>query len=1114
MASSSKLTSQVIVVLFLVVAALILSSEGAAADQAPNPAGQTSGSAIQPLFPGRWEPCAPANHEGTTANATANSCIDVLFVADDGDYKLDNLGRVVNKEQGTPHELFADDLKALVSATFEPDGCPPPQNTPDDCGKLWKLRNDFRFWYTSERGSIKTKWNLFPPTNNVYRLIPPTGCEQNGEQDPGAQNATCLSMDVIAIIHARSLNDASVGRMMTSEWNKPKTFLHELAHAATGLADEYADGGYFMPPYDRSVPFNLFDTVAKCREFAREFANEAGWNNSENECDYVNIRVTGGFNYFRFNHSAANPPRQNSPLMFSVEGTKMVPFDDLFFRASGKRLKYVEAQCGQGRCGQVQINSGVTSGENGLTPARSLIISVDLKLQTGQTGIETDPCAAPTPDGLWPRLQVLVAPQPFVEAPPVSYLISPSLQITVVEAPPSSLVLNDFGPIQLDISYLPTATAPTTRLGKLFFFNPGIVHVECDESGSVDPDGLQQPLQGGFYFLPEASLSMVLPFYGDIADFNILPGIGIPDLAPIIYPPDLITLKPGQVNQVFVDHFAGILQDIVQDPQNEANQALLADDDLRVLVQRQDLHPLFVEKGINLAPWADVGMLGKLPVSIDVGGGTLDEAQAAGTYLITSQVLQTLVAEDGQRQTRPELANVTSTDMNGLQWSVRLVPTDVDVRFHDGTLLDNAAVAANFERWKNAGLLDISSIDPGSNGELIITLGQPQPDLASLLTSPQFGIHSPKALEQPEYGKSEIGVVGTGPYRYLRGAPDALTAQVMLERNREYQGIMPPETDYLTISFLPPGSDLVDAVSSNQVDLLAVPESAAATLTAEAIDSNLSFQEQTVFSTVYMGKYLNRGPFANPLVRKAFNLAVDRNCLASSLPADVIATDTILPGDQPTANGFDPAKARALLEQAGYDEGFLLNLFYTKSDIDRYPELLDALKCLKQDLKGFGIDVQDYLLPPDNLEAARSSDSLRDILPPSGATWIDSTGLSPAWLRSLPAADSPNPAKDTAIGYVDILDDSTPQPTNLKQLLDPPGIADAISIPRLLAPGILDNQPLTPGVATNRAEQEYSFLPLLMEKHSVAWLANKSVTDVKVVGQEGVLSLANLKVVR
>jgi peptide/nickel transport system substrate-binding protein len=198
--------------------------------------------------------------------------------------------------------------------------------------------------------------------------------------------------------------------------------------------------------------------------------------------------------------------------------------------------------------------------------------------------------------------------------------------------------------------------------------------------------------------------------------------------------------------------------------------------------------------------------------------------------------------------------------------------------------------------------------------------------------------------------------IGTGPYKFgewVRGQ------RVVLVRNDKYWGDREP-WDKVSFEFIPKEPARATALLTGAVDII----NGASASVVEALKRNPSIEQAA--TTSYMlnylfldqrpttplvtdaaGKPLPHNPLVNLKVRQAINLAIDRDVLARK----------VMKGDsEPTAQlvpeGFfgydaalkpargDAAKARALLAEAGFPQGFQMTLYCTN---DRY--LNDAKVC-------------------------------------------------------------------------------------------------------------------------------------------------------------------------
>lgn len=140
-----------------------------------------------------------------------------------------------------------------------------------------------------------------------------------------------------------------------------------------------------------------------------------------------------------------------------------------------------------------------------------------------------------------------------------------------------------------------------------------------------------------------------------------------------------------------------------------------------------------------------------------------------------------------------------------------------------------------------------------------------------------------------------------------------------------------PKVDKLELLMLPDASSRVQALESNGVDVAMIisPDNIDA---LEASGAQVKhFISATVFAITLMTE--RDGPFADVRVRKAVNMAIDRNRITTGLlagrtiPTGQPATRQVL-GYDPTIQPYpyDIAKAKALLAEAGYPKGFAFTL--------------------------------------------------------------------------------------------------------------------------------------------------------------------------------------------
>ena len=84
---------------------------------------------------------------------------------------------------------------------------------------------------------------------------------------------------------------------------------------------------------------------------------------------------------------------------------------------------------------------------------------------------------------------------------------------------------------------------------------------------------------------------------------------------------------------------------------------------------------------------------------------------------------------------------------------------------------------------------------------------------------------------------------------------------------------------------------------------------------------------------------MNKAPFDNKLVRQAINYAIDRQLLVDTVnsgtgaPADAIIAPAVFGYYSPGLYDYSPEKAKALLAQAGYPNGFECSLWVNNNQV-------------------------------------------------------------------------------------------------------------------------------------------------------------------------------------
>ncbi|GGC70216.1 ABC transporter substrate-binding protein [Siccirubricoccus deserti] len=324
-------------------------------------------------------------------------------------------------------------------------------------------------------------------------------------------------------------------------------------------------------------------------------------------------------------------------------------------------------------------------------------------------------------------------------------------------------------------------------------------------------------------------------------------------------------------------------------------------------------------------------------------------------------------------------------------WEVTL---RAGVRFHDGTPFEADDIAwtyaripqvANSPALFTAAVRTITAVEVKDPRTVILRTREPNPMLPADLASPVIlsrRVHG-AAGQAPATSEFNSGAlaIGTGPYRLVSFA---LGDRMELARNEQYWGPAEP-WDRVTFRYIPQPGSRVAALLAGEVDLIDyVPSQDMARLERDArfrlfgTDSISTvylapdaMRDTTPFATDNQGRPLAKNPLADRRVREALSLAIPRSAIAQRLyqgqatPADQFAAPAAehrLEGQPPLA--FDPARARALLAEAGYPEGFRLTVH---GPVNFFPSDDNLLQAVAQSFTRVGVETQIQTLPGPTL---------------------------------------------------------------------------------------------------------------------------------------------------
>lgn len=294
------------------------------------------------------------------------------------------------------------------------------------------------------------------------------------------------------------------------------------------------------------------------------------------------------------------------------------------------------------------------------------------------------------------------------------------------------------------------------------------------------------------------------------------------------------------------------------------------------------------------------------------------------------------------------------------------------VTFHDGSPADAEACAWTTQRMMDPATASPSAylLGPFEKAEVIDRL-----TVAYRFKEPfvpvWIGLSSPAAAPLPRQSVEKLGdqfgrnPVGCGPFRFTEWAPDS---GIKLVRFDDYKCGPASKAAEVQFLHLPEDSTRIAALETGEIDILAtgqaVPVDAVRRLNQGGEIKLLSRARQGLRALVFNA---GKAPFDDIRVRQAVSHAIDREkVLAFALDGNGKVAHGPLPTTIPGYStqvetldyAYDPAKARALLSEAGLAEGLKLRII--TSDL---PPIRRTAEIVQNLLHDIGVELEIQSLP-------------------------------------------------------------------------------------------------------------------------------------------------------
>ena len=313
-----------------------------------------------------------------------------------------------------------------------------------------------------------------------------------------------------------------------------------------------------------------------------------------------------------------------------------------------------------------------------------------------------------------------------------------------------------------------------------------------------------------------------------------------------------------------------------------------------------------------------------------------------------------LLNYDLQGNVLPGLAESWEYDADTLTYTIKLRD---DVVFHNGSKFTAEDAAFSMEIGKQTGRMSLScnyieSTEVVDETTLKVTLTANYSPFLYFLA-----INLP-IISKDYYTNGDMDgtMMGTGPYKFVSYTPGD---KVVFEKFDGYYKETDGNVKNLIFKIVPDANTQFIALESGDLNL-------SRDFSMNNIQSILDNPELDIYTgesgnIYYMGINQSHAPLDNALVRQAINYAIDREFIIEACEegyaevANSIANKGML-GYTEDAKYYEynPEKAKELLAQAGYPDGFTIDL----PIITKEGKFKKAAEVVKEDLNAIGIKVE------------------------------------------------------------------------------------------------------------------------------------------------------------
>jgi len=270
-------------------------------------------------------------------------------------------------------------------------------------------------------------------------------------------------------------------------------------------------------------------------------------------------------------------------------------------------------------------------------------------------------------------------------------------------------------------------------------------------------------------------------------------------------------------------------------------------------------------------------------------------------------------------------------------------PFNADAAKFSLELVSDKDIAPRYSQWTVA----LKSFEKVDDYTINVHTVKPYPPL--LLTLYRSSVVPPKYWK--EVGKEGFAQkpVGTGPFKFVEWKKDD---RIVMDKNENYWGESPKGIDRVIWKPVPDDMSRAAGLETGEYDLIAnmsVPSSLR--LARDPNVELISGSSQRIYQVLLSSLEKHPGPLHDVRVRRAMNYAVDKQSIINELflgQAKPLQGQLLYEGQlgfNPNLKpySYDPAKAKSLLVEAGYPNGFEVDFKFPTGRYAQDREVAEAV---------------------------------------------------------------------------------------------------------------------------------------------------------------------------